>query len=502
MSSNPEEPKRIWTVLLYMAGDNNLTEECVYALTEAKQALTNEFDKLAVVAQFDPSGVRSQTKRYLLRSKTKSLEDDAAQIGWTASETDTGEPLNLLEFIRWGIAQFPAKYYMVVLIGHGGNNIDEDFLLRDENPPNALNVLELRHIFEQLEADHRMIHILGMDTCLMNMAEVCFELNRASVKFMVSSEGFSPNTGWPYQQILDALRDQIKDKPGEAKPEWLAKQIVQQYNAFYEPYINGGIAVDQSVLEIYKIDEVKKRMFTLVGALQEEINKGELDYGKPKNNALVLAHWDAQSYNGELFVDLHDFCDRLVVRYKELKEKGIAVDISKVVELCKKVSEAIDDLSVKTCVAGAAFQFSYGISIYFPWAILSPRYKNLAFPKETRWLDFLRQYHVLTRRPSRKRFRGETKFDDTVPPFRFAVPTTKGRAGTVESMRNPPTREFVQCPALVVEADGEVQPAVAGSLKKDQPSENGAKTSKLTAITARAGASTRRRTAKKSNRKK
>ena len=498
MSSNPDpdkEPNRIWTVLIYMAGDNNLSEECVYALTEAKEGLTDENDKLAVLAQFDPTGVRTETRRYLLRSRDKRLNEDADLIGWKARETDTGEPLNLLEFIRWGISQFPAQYYMVVLVGHGGD-IDSDFLLRDENPPNSLNILELRYIFEQLAADQRMIHILGMDTCLMNMAEVCFELNRASVKYMVASEGFAPNTGWPYKEILKALRDQIRTYPDRATPEWLGKRIVEDYNKFYEPYINGGIAVDQSILEVNKIDEVKERMFKLSGALLDEIRYGELNYGKPKNNALVLAHWEAQSYNGEQFVDLHDFCDRLIVRYSQAGGAKSAV-----VKFCKEVSTAIDDLSTKTCVAGAAFQFSYGISIYFPWAILSQRYGNLAFPKETRWLDFLRQYHLKTRRPSRRRD-GEPKFDETAMPFRAAVPQTRGRNGRVESMRNPPIREFVECPVYRAASVGELELEVNGSRSKDKSSTNGSKTTKVVqAARATAGVSSRR-VVKKSNRKK
>ena len=442
-NSDTSKVERIWTILIYMAGDNNLSEECVYALTEAKEALTNEFDKLAVLAQFDPSGVRTETRRFLLRSRTKTLTEDAEIVGWKARETDTGEPLNLLEFIRWGIGQFPARYFMVILLGHGGSNIDDDFLLRDENPANSLNILELRYIFEQLEADQRMIHILGMDTCLMSMAELCFELNRASVKYLVGSEGFSPNTGWPYKEILGALKDQIRTNPDGATPEWLSKRILEDYNTFYRPYINGGIAVDQSILEVNKIDEVKKRMFTLCGALLAEIGAGELDYGKPKQNALVLAHWDAQSYNGELFVDLHDFLDRLIARYVQVGAQG-----SRVVPLCRDVKTAIEALVVKTCVAGAAFQFSFGISIYFPWAILSPRYANLAFPKESLWLDFLRKYHIKTRRPSRDE-RPSVPLVDQPPPFRASVPTNRGRTGRIESMRNPPIAEVVQCPAAV-----------------------------------------------------
>jgi len=434
------KPKRKWTVLLYMAGDNNLSEECVYSLTQVKEALTDDDTKLAVLAQFDPAGVRAQTKRYLLGSKSRPLDDDAKATGWKAQETDTGEPHNLLEFLRWGISQYPADHFLVVLVGHGSGT-DDDFLLHDDNPPGALSILELRYVFEHLTADGHTIDILGMDTCLMNMAEVCFELLRTNVTYMVGSEGFSPNTGWPYQEIIRGLADDInaaKETDTNSKvsqPKELAKFIVEQYRKFYEPYINGGISVDQSVLEIKKIDEVKKKMFTLVGTLVDEFGKGELDYGKPKQSALLLAHWETQSYNGEVFVDLYDFCDRLAARYTEFKVTSNAIG------QCGDVKDAIADLVVRSCVAGAAFQYSFGISIYFPWAVLSPNYANLAFPKDSRWLDFLKVYHTKTRRLGR----GKTEGKDDRLPVRASVPTNKGRDGHVESMRNPATEEIKVC---------------------------------------------------------
>ncbi|HKN84953.1 MAG TPA: hypothetical protein VJW17_16025 [Pyrinomonadaceae bacterium] len=233
-------------------------------------------------------------------------------------------------------------------------------------------------------------------------------------------------------------------KPEDQKvaiPEWLATLIVEQYKKFYEPYINGGISVDQSALEVKKIEQVKEKMFSLVRVLLDEIGKGELNYGKPKQNALLLAHWETQSYNGEVFVDLYDFCERLAARYCEVEPHG------RVVNLCKEVREAIDKLVLKTCIAGAAFQYSHGISIYFPWAVLSPKYENLAWPKETKWFDFLKGYHDKTRRPDRPGGEAAREFKDIDQPGRASVPTNKGRDGRVESMRNPPIKEFIGCMA-------------------------------------------------------
>jgi hypothetical protein len=214
---------------------------------------------------------------------------------------------------------------------------------------------------------------------------------------------------------------------------------VNEYQKFYVPYINGGISIDQSVLEVKKIDEVKKQMFGLVGALMDDLDKDKYpdkdknpDFIK-KRNALLLAHWDAQSYNGEKFVDLHDFCDQLVDRYGQF---GIT---SNVIDRCQNVKRETEKVVVKTCIAGAAFQFSYGLSIYFPWAVLSPAYGNLAFPRETGWLDYLTRYHTETRRP--KRLGAVERLPNS--PYRATVPNNKGRDGYIESMRNPPSEEFI-----------------------------------------------------------
>jgi len=438
------KPKKQWTVMIYMAGDNNLSEECVYNLTEAKAALTEKNDsKFAVLAQFDPAGVRAETYRYRLTAENKELTKD--RTGWKAHETDTGEAKNLLEFLRWGISEHPAERYMVVLVGHGSGTSD-DFLLRDDNPAGALSIDGLRWVFDQLTADGQTIDILGFDTCLMNMAEVAFELLRTNITYMVGSEGYSPNAGWPYKEIIKKLSDQIHVDHSAPEPLPLAKYIVEKYQDFYVPYISGGVSIDQSVLEVKKIDDVKKKMFTLVGALMDDLqtddhNKDE-DYLQKKTamkNALLLAHWDAQSYNGELFVDLRDFCEQLIARYKEFKVESDAS------AKCLEVIKAINQMVVETCIAGSAFQFSYGLSIYFPWAVLSPSYRNLAFPKETGWLDYLMRYHIATRRKSRE----HTTVRLPESPYRATPYTNKGRDGRVESMRNAPDGEFIDSQGII-----------------------------------------------------
>ena len=76
--------------------------------------------------------------------------------------------------------------------------------------------------------------------------------------------------------------------------------------------------------------------------------------GRPFQDALLLAHWAAQSYNGEQCVDLYDFCNLLQKRVREDRRE------ESVWSCCKRIMEFLtegDDRIIKrSCYAGEAFQ--------------------------------------------------------------------------------------------------------------------------------------------------
>lgn len=82
MSDPP--PKRKWMVMIYLAGDDSLTDECVHALTRMKEA--EGLDEICVIAQFDPKGARLKWHRYEIShvSKKPALSDDF--VKWKENE--------------------------------------------------------------------------------------------------------------------------------------------------------------------------------------------------------------------------------------------------------------------------------------------------------------------------------------------------------------------------------------------------------------------------------
>ena len=66
--------KAAWTVMVYLAGDNNLTTECMFALTEMKGAALST--DMNVIAQFDPSDPYLPSHRYEINLDNKNLYQD------------------------------------------------------------------------------------------------------------------------------------------------------------------------------------------------------------------------------------------------------------------------------------------------------------------------------------------------------------------------------------------------------------------------------------------
>jgi hypothetical protein len=227
-------------------------------------------------------------------------------------------------------------------------------------------------------------------------------------------------TGWPYHQIITRLKELVAS--GQATPERFATDIVKDYVNYYAAHTLGGLSVDMAALDLARSADLKA-----LGLIEELKNQQTKDKVK---DALILAHWKAQSYNGELFVDLYDFCDCLKERYPE---NGIG-------EACYSIMRYIEkDFVLQSCYSGPEYQFSKGVSIYFPWSRVALHYNNLDFAKDSDWEEFLTEYIKETRRePLGARAEDPIADRNKNTAFRFRMSSGKGPENPIHSMRNPP----------------------------------------------------------------
>ncbi len=116
---------RNWTILVYLAGDNDLDSAGVVDLNEMKSVGSS--DKIAVLAQFDRAGNKKATTRYYLNKGTTVAKDAVQTLG----ETNMGDPKVLEDFVTWGVTNYPADHYLLVLWNHGAGWDDANLYLGD-----------------------------------------------------------------------------------------------------------------------------------------------------------------------------------------------------------------------------------------------------------------------------------------------------------------------------------------------------------------------------------
>src|SRR5712691_2267138 len=113
---------KAWTILVWLAGDNDLEHFATGDLREMKKSVTGE--AINVIAQIDTMR-DNKTRRYVLRPGTPLDADMVDDLG----PTNTGDPAVAIDFFTWAIKQFPAQHYLAVIWNHG-SGIDEEDVYR------------------------------------------------------------------------------------------------------------------------------------------------------------------------------------------------------------------------------------------------------------------------------------------------------------------------------------------------------------------------------------
>ncbi|HPH61918.1 MAG TPA: clostripain-related cysteine peptidase, partial [Candidatus Syntrophosphaera sp.] len=108
-----------WTVLVYMAADNNLWQNAAADVNSMEAAALPA--NLDLIVQTDmpagsdhPGGQRRKIRADALPYITSPLLEDLGPI-------DSGDPQTLQSFINWGFQQYPSQRKMLVIWGHGDN---------------------------------------------------------------------------------------------------------------------------------------------------------------------------------------------------------------------------------------------------------------------------------------------------------------------------------------------------------------------------------------------
>lgn len=473
----PSKEKSKWTIMVYLAGDNNLTSYCISVLQQLEAAMANNNKDVCVLACFDsntpwPKGSRyvavNCAHRYIRKVVDWEIHNDLipptkrghklkANTFCALRQVDHNgvrpysRPIvaeGLKRFINWSVKQHPdSDRYMLVLFGHGPVVAGQTFLAR-ENPPSSLRLEDLQKILGHHfgPGKDRNIDILACQNCVMNGIETAFEV-RNHADFMIGSQGLVLATGWPYDKMIKA----VTDNP-DAPTEEIACKMMKACARNLLDFSVMDRSSEQSLCDLRKLRN-GEGLVKSINALVKALNAG-LKFKYPKGESAVLrypvvrdvvklARLEAQTYWGETFVDLYDFCERLLkqcrsvsrLNSKVLKEMKLDTQVStpfrhttlgrvlsRIAGCCAKVQKEVDYLVCKSFYIGSDLQYSHGLSIYFPWTyptdpydfIRMPqgrdfwlktafeRYSGYTFVERSNWASFLRTFFHATLRNMRR----------------------------------------------------------------------------------------------------
>jgi hypothetical protein len=441
---------------------------------------------------------------------------------------------SLAAFLEFCRGSYPARHYMLFILGHGLVVGNDSFLFDEYASKHALLLTELG---EELRAfNGRIAHdrepgqmeLVGFHSCSMSGLEVACELKGAA-NYMMASQGPAYVGSWPYRHILlhlfnnmnahltvDDLTDpnaliaklrsedavatvfrdrfapetlerlHIYDDNQPPSQELLAALVKDLDRLLGDPELGKAEALERDVqlsvatsqlrsqrlrgvnlrrlnrlllcdafpqeierhptinikrmltkifsfclhhsydfhLAGYSFDlclcdlsKVPKAMLTL-NDLSDKLIKG-LDE-KAISQLLLLAHWDAQSFWQEDYVDLYDFCFRFRERCEEARPdiRGLpATDTLKAIyDACDRMmgvlqrgsKKVTDKLIVRSGFVGPAYQYSHGFSIFFPWAepvgskLWDKEYERYKLNQQTSWRKFLEKYFKETKRQTHR----------------------------------------------------------------------------------------------------
>jgi len=380
------ESRAKWTVMVYMAGDNNLESAAMVDLKE--MARVGSTSDVNIVAQVD-------RERDNITKRIRILKKGHTSPTLILPETNTGDPAVLTDFLKWSLANYPADRYMLVLWNHGGGWWEDarsgqkkrlsffkhahpaigkrGICYDDTSNGDCLDNAELKNTLAEFSAlIGKKLDILGMDACLMQMAEVAYQL-KDSVTCIVGSELEEPENGWPYNTILSFL---IKNQ--NAATDVFAKEIVARY---VKAYSGSGEVVTQSAFDAVRITQVKTAIDNL--ALYLTANLDDPAY----QNGIAYAWRKAVKFFDDNYIDLKSFANTLKIK------------CPKSTELNARVNALVKSLKIGkgTVIAagysGSSMKSTGGMSIYFPADYLNDAYKRLDFNSgEGIWLQFLRKY--------------------------------------------------------------------------------------------------------------
>ena len=259
--------KKALTLMIYMCG-SNLESQYGSACADIEEMRASGVDAEAVnVLLLTGGSARWHTGQGAGTVEVRSLRASrrSGENRWAIEKTlparSMGDAGTLADFLGWGVQNYPAEKYALILWDHGAGPL-EGICLDELNAPDRLGVDELARALGEASLPGKLGWI-GMDACLMATAEVAKAVSPYA-EYMIASQETEPADGWDYA-FLKGIED---DADGAAT----GRRIVDGYFESQGPDAQG---LTLSCLDLSRIDALAGAMNRFFAPIGRSMDKDQ-----------------------------------------------------------------------------------------------------------------------------------------------------------------------------------------------------------------------------------
>jgi hypothetical protein len=394
-------------VIEVFGGDNNLNDFVMEDMREMMAGNTGSDAKVVVLALADFATDGASVVELSPRTGNRVVEPEG--------EINTGDPDTLIEFFSRAINSYPNAQRRAIGFWDHGSGVFDEFdpqvrsatralarparsargrsraarklfvkrssvnepkiraMLHDDTNGGLLTNKEAGRVLAetfQLTDGVSRVDMIFSDTCLNGMIEVLAELGPYA-DFVVGSEDLEPGDGWDYALWFQRITTQ---RPADTAA-W-ARSAVEAFGDSYR---------DRTTLHPVTLGAYRTQT-KLLGAVADLV-RALVDTGENGFVPVDRARGKAQAFARRDTYDLADFTTHLA---------GFADD-ARVKQSCKSVQSSLEEARVAAVKHGDQVANAQGLAIWIPstrYALTEVKetYQELAFEKQTGWLQYLEKY--------------------------------------------------------------------------------------------------------------
>lgn len=418
------EPLKEWTVLIYMAADNDLLPFADRNLEQMKQIGTNNNINILVHLNTHRPREKKITKKLIV------YKDRFMQVGADESR-DSGDENTLIDACRWAYKDFPSNHVILVFWNHGSGDLNPlrgrslnpsvlftynrdthlleldrsisflDFIENsyegsnsashrgvcfDETTGNYLNDQKLKRAFSTICSEclgGKKIDYILWDTCLMGGIGTVFNCSSYAKRIVVSEEVVL-GTGYNYAKVFAPLAQ------GTLSWDQFASHVVRTYEETYSKITND---YTQSALELSEFAPLHQN----IDLIAQLFNRG-IEQQRDKSVTFMLKRsrdkYACTHFNEPSYIDLSDFYKNVLKNIGMIQLKNSQETEGYKNQIINAINHGLELLKKVVIInsVGKNLKNAGGISVYFPENIMHPSFPATEFAQNNNWLTFIKNY--------------------------------------------------------------------------------------------------------------